>query len=145
MRPIDRFWTKVDETATCWLWTGALDSHGYGSIAMGGERSAHRLAWKLLRGPIPDGLTIDHLCRVRRCVNPSHLEPVTMRVNTLRGNAASAINATRTVCVNGHPFDETNTRVRRGRWGDVRDCRACDRVRAAQYKTRKRMALAVQP
>ncbi len=87
---------------------------------------AHRFAYELLVGPIPDGLVIDHLCRVRHCVNPAHMEPVTRWENTLRGGSFSAVAARQTHCVNGHPFDEENTHVdRRG----FRRCRACNRER----------------
>lgn len=130
-RPLaDRFWPKVDKTDDCWLWTGALNSTGYGYIARTSNRMvpAHRIAYELLVGPIPDGLTLDHLCRVRNCVNPSHLEPVTMRENTLRGSAPPAINARRTHCVNGHEFTPENTYV--GTTG--RECRACNRLRARE-------------
>ena len=76
----ERFWNKVNKTEGCWLWTAAL-SHGYGRFGKGG--AAHRLAWEDRNGPIPEGLVLDHLCRVPRCVNPEHLEPVTHRENTL--------------------------------------------------------------
>lgn len=70
----------------CWIWTGARQTTGYGNILyLGKVRLAHRLVYEILRGPIPDGLDLDHLCRVRWCVNPDHLEPVTRSVNLKRG------------------------------------------------------------
>jgi hypothetical protein len=72
----------------CWLWTGEMNRNGYGRVRSDGKRvMAHRRAWELLRGPIPTGLVLDHLCRNRHCCNPAHLEPVTVRENTLRGEA----------------------------------------------------------
>lgn len=124
--PVDRFWPKVvrDPETECWLWTASTNSGGYGLLKVG-ERlvRAHRFAYELLVGPIPEGLQIDHLCRVRTCVNPAHMEPVTSRVNTLRGDGLAAKQAAQTRCKHGHPFDEANTHHWRGhRW-----CRTCSR------------------
>lgn len=85
---LERFWSYVDRSKTedgCWLWNGHRESNGYGRFRHDGRRSgAHRFAYEAEVGPIPDGLTIDHLCRVRHCVNPAHLEAVTSRENTRR-------------------------------------------------------------
>lgn len=133
----ERFWEKVDKTSSptgCWLWTGAIIK-GYGSIKVADEKRsklAHRVSYEWARGPIPDGLTIDHLCRTTACVNPMHLEAVTSAVNTLRGTAFSAVNARKTHCLRDHPFDAVNTYVdRRG----ARHCRACRRVDATLHDT----------
>lgn len=88
-RPLwDRFWEKVDASGDCWIWTGAKDQHGYGRIGLGtredGIAAAHRVAYELLIGPIPAGLTIDHLCINPPCVNPDHLEAVSMEENARR-------------------------------------------------------------
>lgn len=137
-----RFWAKVDKDGPapearpnlgpCWLWSAAKWRNGYGVFNDVGSRYAHRFAYAMLVGPIPDGLTIDHLCRVRRCVRPEHLEAVTGKVNTLRGEGPSAKQARKTECHAGHPFDLFNTYIdRRGR----RHCRACQRARDAGRAT----------
>lgn len=110
----------------CWIWAGGLTTEGYGQIKL--DRRVllvHRVMYERLVGPIPEGLHIDHLCRVRNCVNPDHMEPVTCRENTLRGVGPSAVNATKTHCIRGHEFSEANTHVRPN--GD-RMCRACARM-----------------
>jgi len=86
----DRFWSKVNKTNTCWLWEGTVENTGYGSFAVSHTKGvlAHRLAYELSVGEIPSGLTLDHLCRVRNCVNPDHLEPVTCAENIRRGGQA---------------------------------------------------------
>ena len=127
----ERLWAKVDKSGDCWQWLGGFDRHGYGRHwhTEQGDRRAHRLAYELVKGSIPDGLTLDHLCRNKWCVNPDHLEAVTAGVNVLRGDTPAARNAAKRECWAGHPFDERNTHVRAdGR----RECRACmrDRMRA---------------
>lgn len=137
----ERFWAKVDwrEPDECWEWQGSLQRHGYGHIYIGkidGSkrfRSAHRVAYELEVGPIPDGLVLDHLCRNPICVNPSHLEPVTQRINLLRGETVPARRAAKTHCKRGHPFDEENTRIdKKGR----RVCRTCASDRQRERKAR---------
>lgn len=128
----ERFWSKVDYGADdeCWLWTGAI-GNGYGRFTIGRkEVRAHRWAYEALVGPVPPSLDIDHLCRVRACVNPAHLEPVSRRENLLRGDTITARNAARTHCPQGHPYDESNTKRRRG----GRECRRC----AADSERRRR-------
>lgn len=125
----ERFWAKVvrDPETDCWLWLAAT-SNGYGRFTAHDHRQeqAHRLAYEMLVGPIPDGLQIDHLCRVRNCVNPAHMEPVSARVNTLRGVGATARKARQTHCVHGHPLDSMTTL----RDGSVhRICLTCHRIR----------------
>lgn len=136
------------ERLPCKLWTGVIGSNGYGHTS--DAQLAHRVLWEEVYGPIPDGLELDHLCHGwdkscpgggvcmhRRCVELTHLEPVTHRENGLRGRSFCAANAAKTHCVNGHPFDEANTYYRPDRPGQ-RQCRACNREGARRYAQRKR-------
>lgn len=121
----DRFWAKVNPTGFCWEWTGYVHRSGYGAFTPHeGEtpQQAHRFAYELLIGPIPEGLVIDHLCRNKSCVNPDHLEPVTIQENTLRGYSESAMNARKTHCKNGHEFTPENMWIS---GVGARLCRAC--------------------
>lgn len=136
-----RFWRYVDKSGPggCWLWTGTILARGYGQFWVGpGHRGlrvrAHRFAYEMLVGPIPDGLVIDHLCRVPLCVNPAHMEPVTGRVNIRRGIGPSAVNARKTHCHRGHPFTPANTLLYRG----SRCCRACMRAASQRARDRRR-------
>jgi len=128
--PPERFWSKVDKSGACWLWTASLDGHGYGHIACGGAPhlvAAHRWAYQGARGPIPHGSEIDHLCREPRCVNPAHLEAVTHSENIRRGFAwhhFAARNRAKTHCPKGHPYSEGNTY----RYKSMRFCRECHRL-----------------
>lgn len=129
---VDLFWSKVDKSGECWLWTKATQK-GYGVFWVPPQnRRAHVVAYNLLVGPVPEGLDLDHLCRVRHCVNPSHLEPVTRKENVLRGETRAAENAAKTHCVRGHPFDDENTRISpKG----LRICRECGRDRMRLRET----------
>jgi hypothetical protein len=135
------FWKKVKKDGPlwqgtpCWEWTASKNAEGYGRVNWHGEvRKSHRVAYELLVGPIPKGLTLDHLCRNRPCVSPRHLEPVTGRTNILRGIGASAQNARKTHCIRQHPFDLPNTY-----WtpkGGDRQCRTCIKWRnQRRYRT----------
>ena len=131
----DEKWIPEPNTG-CWLWTAAI-ARGYGVFWFEGRQGpAHRYAYERWAGPIPDGLQLDHLCRVRNCVNPNHLEPVTCRENLLRGETFNATNAARTHCPQGHEYDEKNTYV----WRSQRHCRPCRADAEARYQARKAAA-----
>jgi len=142
--PKIRFFKRVEKTKTCWNWTGAIwntKPQPYGCFIIKAKYKvfsirvkAHRYSYELFKGPIPEGLQIDHLCRNTLCVNPDHLEAVTPKVNTLRGISVSAINARKTHCLNGHLFDEKNTRFHKNK----RHCRTCRREWAANFRKNKK-------
>ncbi len=116
----------------CWLSTRPVGTNGYTHISVGRKRRLlHRVAYELWVGPIPDGLTIDHLCRVKVCCNPEHLEPVTQRVNQLRSDSPAARRAKQTHCLRGHEFTPENTEIKRN---GCRGCKACHRQRDAERK-----------
>lgn len=138
---IARFWGRVQKTDACWLWTGWVNPGGYGRVTIGGRpRLAHRVAYELTRGSIPDALTLDHLCFVKTCVNPDHLEPVTAEINFARAAVAGRLigngeeHRRKTHCPHGHPYDAVNTHVNpRG----SRTCRTCSRVSSARSRRRR--------
>lgn len=134
----ERFESKFipEPNSGCWLWTEALKGKGYGGFYLAGKDArAHRVSYELYVGAIPCGLTIDHLCRNKSCVNPDHLEAVTNRENVLRGVGTSAENARKTHCPQGLPFDELNTQWEsRGR----RRCGRCNRERNRASRRGKR-------
>ncbi len=140
MSATTRFWAKVGTTEPdkCWPWLAYRNRDGYGIFRAATDRRvpAHRFAYELVIGPIPDGLEIDHLCRVRDCVNPAHMEPVTHRENILRGGSFSALNGAKSLCPQGHPLSGDNLYL----WGRrlMRRCRSCDRAsRRRRYMNAK--------
>lgn len=152
-----RFWSKVERGAPddCWPWAEGLTAGGYGKFSgpRGATMLAHRYGYELVVGPIGEGLNLDHLCHTRvresctdvavcphrKCVNPRHLEPVTMGDNLQRGNTFQRANSEKTHCPADHEFDEANTQVNpRGE----RQCRACRREQARASRARKKAALA---
>ena len=126
-----------DPATSCDVWQG-YTLRGYGRIRLGDglKAYAHRAAYELAKGPIPDGLKIDHLCRNTRCCNPDHLEAVTDRENILRSNGVAALASRKTHCPQGHPYSGENLGITpRG----CRVCRTCVRIRG-RAKRRKRAA-----
>ncbi len=135
MTDTEIFWAKVDRTNPqgCWIWTGA-PYLGYGRFCINSTHIfAHRYSYGLTNSLI-EGLTIDHLCLNKLCVNPNHLEQVTRAENTRRANQS------RTACKHGHVFTPENTRYakRSGRKSATRCCRACDRKRWRDKQIAKR-------
>lgn len=125
----------------CWLWQLSRNGKGYAQGRPPGSTRTtliHRWVYEQANGPIPTGLTVDHLCRVRNCVNPDHLEAVTNRENIFRSPyAVAVINAAKTHCKRNHPFDEANTRIdKRG----CRQCRQCQIDAARDRRARLRSA-----
>lgn len=120
----------------CWLWTGGLRPNGYGRVSWDNKGvGVHRLVYEYFKGPIPEGLQTDHLCRIRHCVNPDHLEAVTPQTNVRRSESVCAINAKKTHCPLGHPYTPENTHIdKHGK----RNCKTCARLRQAEYQARLR-------
>ncbi len=140
------FWKKVDKAGPlpeqrpdlgpCWVWTGNLFPNGYGKFGVYYRHVlTHRFSYTLLVGEIPKGLVLDHLCRNRACLNPSHLEPKTQRENTLATNSQcmAALRAARTHCPRGHPYSTENTY----RYKTKRGCRSCRRQQFIRFMNRK--------
>ena len=132
-----RVWQKIDKNNPngCWVWTGAKARGGYGHINIGGKfPSAHRVVYEMIKGEIPEGLLLDHLCRNPSCVNPDHLEPVTHKENLKRGIGISSQNSKKTHCPQGHEYTEENTYVSKR---NQRTCKQC--AREQQIARRKRL------
>lgn len=124
--------STLDERTGCRVWTGAVDGNGYGKLStVDGKSGAHRAAYETWVGKIPAGLTLDHLCRNRRCINPAHLEPVTVRENSMRGIGLTARRARQTHCKRGHELSGPNVYV----WRTSRICRTCSAERKRRDKT----------
>lgn len=130
-------YVSPEPNSGCWLWMGGL-TRGYGMAYLNGKKiKAHRAVWQMHRGPIPAGMTLDHLCRVTSCVNPNHLEPVTANENLMRGFGWGAVNRRKTACIRGHEFSGRNLHVDAN---GKRKCRACHRVCALRAYYRRREA-----
>ena len=118
---IEALLERLDQTGECWLWTDKIRKDGYVSMWFYGKKTnLHRIMYEHFVGPIPEGLHIDHLCRVRHCCNPEHLEAVTQEENIRRSLQYNA-NLLKTHCDNGHEFTEENTY----RYGNQRVCKEC--------------------
>jgi hypothetical protein len=139
----ERLWRYVTPGPAdeCWIWQGATVPFGYGIISAGPPAregkmlKAHRVVWEIYNGPIPPGVECDHLCRNPPCVNPSHIELVSHKENTLRGTAPTAINARKTHCPAGHPYSEANTYIAPDGW---RQCMTCRRLYQAMLRARRK-------
>ncbi|WP_082495327.1 HNH endonuclease signature motif containing protein [Aeromicrobium sp. Leaf291] len=126
-----RFWSKVNKTETCWIWTGNTSPDGYGRFlghSEFGTSLPHRISWQAAKGPVPDGLELDHLCQVRKCVNPDHLEAVTHAENIRRAVER------RTHCPKGHPRADNWV----SDYAGGHRCLACRRAANAAYMRRRR-------
>lgn len=135
---VQRLWDKVYVSPDCWEWFGPVHTKGYGLLKVdGATRLAHRLSYEMLVGPIPEGLVIDHLCRVTHCVNPDHLEAVTQRENIRRGVNPAAASMSKEHCTAGHEFTPENTYVPPKR-PNRRQCKACQRSRVHAHNQRKK-------
>lgn len=136
----ERFWLKVDKTDSCWNWTAFCHPTGYGYFNNKKSTKSHRFSYELIKGKIPQGLVIDHLCRNRKCVNPEHLEAVTHKENIHRGNTGHGGNTglhqrIKTHCPQGHEYNEENTWIRPVvGW---RQCRICNVISKRKYDRRK--------
>jgi len=142
----EEFWERViPGPGGCWGWSGShLDGYGQHRRKVDGVRrtvAAHRAAYEMLIGEIPEGLELDHLCRNRGCVNPYHLDPVTHAVNALRSPLMGKANSRKTHCPAGHEFTAENTRFTSqsgNRPGLARICRTCERGKAREYRARRK-------
>lgn len=132
----ERIVSKIERTDTgCWAWTAATNGKGYGLISIDGSaKLAHRVVYMELAGPIPDGMTIDHVCRNKRCVNPAHLDVVTVAENNRR--AAETI----TTCRQGHRLEGDNLRIKQRSQGAQRVCVACAREASRRCRERAKGA-----
>lgn len=134
----ERFWRLVDKTDDCWMWTGYKTPEGYGCYTDKGEPwKAHRLAYTLAVGKIPDGLTIDHDCRNRSCVRPDHLQPMPLVENVMRGFGPCVANLNKTHCKYGHEFTVTNIDPK-GR--SYRVCKTCEKIRTERRREERQAA-----
>lgn len=144
LRVAERYWLKMVVTeGGCWEWTACHNELGYGKCGatVNGVRrtwKAHRYIYTMLVGDVSPDLVLDHLCRVTSCCNPVHLEPVTQRMNLLRGNTVTAAHAAKTHCPADHEYSPENTVMSEG----SRCCRECLRLRSADYRLRNKERLA---
>jgi hypothetical protein len=114
---------RIFRTGDCWLWIGSVSDRGYGNVTYKGKSyKAHRLAYHFYKEDLIPGLEIDHLCKVKNCVNPDHLEQVTKQENMRRSDCVSAVNRRKTRCKRGHDFNSDNTYTHKS---GKRSCRLC--------------------
>lgn len=133
--PAERLWARVVKGPRCWIWQGRPNTSGYGQMLVDGKLTlVHRFSYELFRGPIPDNLGLDHLCRVPMCVNHEHLQPVTNRVNVVRGVSPNGINAKKTHCLRGHALSGDNLGWKKGKYGETRYCKTCKKTQMADWQ-----------
>jgi hypothetical protein len=131
------FMRRVRHENGHWMWVGSRSGSGYGHVLENGRKlMAHRWGYERLVGPVPAGLEIDHLCRVKACVNPDHLEPVPHAVNIQRGTGPLAENAAKTHCIHGHPLAGANLYQRIDARGG-RECRTCRRAAMERFEAKR--------
>lgn len=129
-KTLERFWSKVERTGTCWIWKGSITDDGYGRFEYNYKHiKAHRFAFEITKYEIPKGLDLDHLCRNRSCVNPEHLEPVTRKENLRRGIKRNQ-NSNKQTCNQGHALIKLNDKKR--------GCRICIRKYNTNYQRIRR-------
>jgi len=128
----DRFWLSVSKTEDCWLWTGYLNHAGYGAFFDHGRTLAHRYAWEMDHGPVPNGMAVDHICFVRACVNPAHL-----RLLTISENCSRKLRSLSAYCQRGHEWTPENTYITPAK--GTRVCKVCRRGRQAKYDAQRRL------
>lgn len=137
-KPMQRFWPKVSKAnhpKGCWVWRAAKDRKGYGYFGWNHISYAHRFVYEANYGPIPEGMTIHHVCGTTSCVRPSHLEPLSDEENNRRADTFRFRNRRKTHCKHGHPFDSSNTYIRPA---GERECRTCTRHHSREARRRKR-------
>lgn len=118
----------------CWLWRGTISQRGYGRFIFKGKtKTAHRVSFELVKGPIPTGLVIDHMCRNKICINPGHLRAVTPKTNTLSGISVTAVNSRKKKCKRGHPLSGYNLILKK----KGRACRECQKLHSYKYKSKR--------
>jgi hypothetical protein len=137
---LERFWDKVlVDSNDCWNFYSMV-RNGYGRFKINNKTlSAHRFAYEVNNGKIPYGLTLDHKCRNTQCVNPNHLEPVSQKVNVLRGNAPSARAKRTNFCIRGHPLFGDNLRI--NKTNNTRGCKACRKITGKIYSQKNKERL----
>lgn len=139
-RNLEDMWINAspEPNSGCWLWCGKVSKSGYGDVWVGDRlHRAHRVSYEIVNGPVPVGFELDHLCRVRCCINPAHIEPVTRRENTLRGVGpamSSFRQLSKTHCRSGHPYSGDNLRIL---YDGRRGCRICQNRASARYRNKQ--------